>query len=262
MRLRTFDANDFVSGRIARTTITCNDVINVPKVYGMKVFNDVTRELHEYNAANNNKLLVPWHKGSHIIANDKHRAGAWKKECPTIESLISDMCNAFNVTAVATRVNLYSLDGRHHIPDVKPFHHDRSAFTPGLSQNLTIALSLGATREVGFRYVKHKPHPDGRWMFVTPKRYVVPPVIISNVCENGSLYAFARDVNCEFQHGILSANESLYKNDRDRVSIIVWGTRLDMDMSQSRVSKRLVPSPYELGVRFKNVIQAKRYLNT
>jgi hypothetical protein len=244
IRLRTFDAND------------------VPNVYGMKTFNDVTRELHDYNTANNNKLLVPWHKGSHLVANDKHRGGAWKKDCPTVEALINDMCNAFNVTAVSTRVNVYSLDGRHHVPDIKPFHHDRSASTPGLSQNLTISLSLGATREIGFKYVKYKAEPDRRWMFVTPKRYVVPPVVISNVCESGSIYAFARDVNCEWQHGVLASNDSIYLNNRDRVSIIVWGTRNDMDMTQSRISKRMIPSPFELGISFKNVVQAKLYLNT
>lgn len=249
IRLRTFDVNDYMTGVIARTTLTANDVINVPKVYDMSVFNDVVNELFTYNKSHNNKLLVPWHKGNHLVANDRHMGGAWKKSCPTVEALISDMCNAFNVTAAATRVNVYSADGRFHTPDIKPFHHDRSAFTPGLSQNITISLSLGATREVAFKYTKFKADPERPWMFVNSKRSTVPPVVLSNVCDNGSIYAFSRDVNCEFQHGLLPHNERLFKSDRDRVSIIVWGTRKDMDVSQSRVSHRAIPSPYELGVR-------------
>lgn len=248
LRLRTFTAEDYMSGAIATShTITCHDVVNVPKIYDMSVYKKVVKELNDYNEENNGKLIIPWHKGNHLIANDRHKHGAWKSECPTITSLISDMCNAFNVTANATRVNVYSNT------DNKPFHHDRSAFTPGLTQNFTIALSLGATREIGFKYAKYKKEPHKSW---TPFPRSLPSVIISNVCENGSIYAFARDVNCEFQHGVIgndTANET--EPGPDRVSIIVWGTKYDMDISNSRVSSRSLPTPFELGVRVKNVKQ-------
>ena len=247
LRIRTFTPHDYMSGSIAtRETLTCSDIINIPKIYDMGVYHKVVSELNTYNDNNNGKLIVPWHKGNHSIANDRHRHGAWKLECPTITSLINDMSNAFDVTPNATRVNIYNKY------DNKPFHHDRAAFAPGLSQNLTIALSLGATREIGFKYTKFKCEPHNKW---TPLPRSLPPVVISTVCEHGSIYAFARDVNCEFQHGVLGGGGG-GDDDRqtlDRISIIVWGTKRDMDFVDSRVSQRPIATPFELGVRVKNM---------
>lgn len=246
LRLRTFTAHDYMSGVIASPeTLTCHDIVNVPKIYGMDVYHQVVKELNDYNDDNNGKLIIPWHKGSHLIANDRHRNGTWKAECPTISTLVNDMCNAFNVTPNATRVNVYSNS------DNKPFHHDRSAFTPGLTQNFTMALSLGATREIGFKYAKFKREPHKKWANY-PKS--LPQFVISNVCDNGSVYAFARDVNCEFQHGVLGGG-GVESDGADRVSIIVWGTKYDLNITNSRVSQRSLPTPMELGVRVKNVKQ-------
>lgn len=250
LRIITFDTNDYTTGGVARAKLTSNDIVNIPNVYSKSTFVAVSKELNACNDKMGGKLIVPWHKGSHSIVSERCK---WRKQCPTVTALVSDMCNAFNVTPSATRVNIYGIsDGT---ADAKPFHHDRSAFTPGTTENITLSLSLGATREIAFKYAKYKCEPHERWTAFPRKS--LPPVIISNVCTSGSIYAFARDVNIEFQHGLLPDNGVA----EERISIVVWGTKPDLDISSSRVSRRLMPTPFELGVRVRRGAMAKKAMS-
>lgn len=247
LRLRTYSPDEYHGGVIANDTITCNDLVTVPGAYGWDTFKNLFKELKECNEKYNEKIFIPWHKNNHLIANDKFMGGRWKDECVLLKSLVDDMCKSFNVTPNATRVNIYCRGEDGFKSDIKPFHHDRASFTPGLTQNITLGLSLGATREIGFKYAKYKAEPSSKWVNV-PKN--IPPVITSVPCRNGSVYAFARDVNCEFQHGVIpEAPHVCGIGVKDRISIIVWGTKYDLNIDDSRVSHNQMPTPSELGVK-------------
>lgn len=247
IRLRCFDSSKFKDGTIAKTIFTTNDIVHIPLVYDLETYAMVLEELEAANENSNGKLLVPWHKANHLIANDKHRGGAWKNECPTFQTIVDDIATGFNITPNATRINLYRSGeyGRWGHSETKPWHHDRSAKVPGLSQNITIGVSLGASREVAFKHTKRKASPDDKWYNIKSG------AVVSTVCDSGSIYAFSRDVNCEFQHAVLPSHGQFGSdNDNDRLSIIVWGTSPTMDVKDSRVSTRDIPSARELGVRY------------
>lgn len=235
LRICSYSPQEYHDGVIRDNTTTANDIITVPSAYDDQTHKNLLKEIYTCNEKNKGKLLIPWHKNTHLIANDRLKGGRWKDECPIFNSLIDDMCNSFNVTPNATRINIYKGGDE---PDYKPFHHDRAAFTPGLSQNITIGLSFGATREIAFKHAKYKKSVESKWKFF-PKH--VPQTIISFPCRNGSIYSFSRDVNCEFQHGVLWGTCK-----EDRISIIVWGTKYDLDVSQSKISKSQIPSKREL----------------
>lgn len=251
IRIKTFDKKQYNDGAVVSSKITSNDLILVPNAYDSSTYFDLICELDSFDE----KLFVKWHKDSHYIANDRFNNGQWKNNAPTFNYIIDDVCKKFNVIPNATRVNVYrsgenGIDGT---SDTKPFHHDRSAFTPGLSQNITIAVSFGATREVAFKHVKKKVNPFGKWIHNKEK------TIISFECTNGSIYAFTRDVNCEFQHGVLPSIN--HDETEDRISIIIWGTKTDLDVSNSRVSHEMIPSAFELGKRKKKRNRNNRYIN-
>lgn len=248
LRLRVYTPGEFNGGVIASDNITCNDVVVVPGAFEGDTYRALASELYRCNEKYNDRVLVSWHKNHHLVANDKFMRGAWKDECPLFRSIVDGMCSAFNVIPNATRVNIYCRNGDGCAPDSKPFHFDRAAFTPGLTQNITIAASFGATREICFRFAKYKREPSAKWTNV-PKG--MAPLNISTLCRNGSVYAFTRDVNCEFQHGVIPESPHVCGGGEgmDRISIVVWGTRFNLDISDSRVSARHIPTPSELGVR-------------
>lgn len=247
IRLRCFDPVSFRNGILRNTLFTVHDIVQIPSVYDIETYTLVTNELENANDTGN--LIVPWHKANHLVANDRHRGGQWKEECPTIRKIIDEIATGFNITPNATRVNIYRSGESGHWgqSDSKPFHHDRSATTPGLAQNITVGVSLGSEREIAFKHTKRKRSTDDKW------HNIRSGTVISTVCSSGSIYAFARDVNCEFQHGVLPAHGQFgTSNDYDRISIIVWGTSYTMDVTDSRVSKRNIPSHNELGVARRN----------
>lgn len=249
LRIRCYDSKSFNNGDLSRIKMTVHDVIQIPSVYNIESYMSLVTELENANNDRNGKLLVPWHKSNHLVANDKHRGDNWKSCCPTLESIIDDIVIGFNITVNYTRVNIYRSgeSGRWGESESKPFHHDRSASTAGLSQNITIGVSLGCEREIAFKHAKRKRDPDDRW------HEIRSGTVVSSVCSPGSIYAFARDVNCEFQHGILPPHDQFgSNNDLDRVSIIIWGTSYNMDTNDSRVSKQDMPSSRELGINDRN----------
>ena len=252
LRLRTFTPEEFLNGDLRKSVITCDDIITIPSVYDDKTYRILAKELYECNSQNNDKLLIPWHKGHHLIANDKFANGKWKESCVLMNKIIDDMCTAFNVMPNATRVNIYCRGSDGLKSETKPFHYDRAAFTPGLTQNITIAASFGATREIGFRFTKYKSEPSQIWKNVA--KGIGTHINLSIPCRNGSIYAFTRDINCKFQHAVMPEASHVCGTDnveKDRISIIVWGTKMDLNIDDSTVSARHIPTPNELGVSHK-----------
>eukprot|EP01034_Spumella_vulgaris_P022266 gene22266-28380_t len=89
--------------------------------------------------------------------------------------------------------------------DWKPFHHDSAAYNPGRArnQNITVGVSFGATRELSFLNAKNGT------------RIYFPQT-------NGMMFAFGRDVNINWKHGINALPEEEH-NGKGRISIVLWG---------------------------------------
>jgi hypothetical protein len=180
------------------TLITSRDVLLVPNVFSDFVPGELYKRL-ESEIMNcgvpQDKLLKPWHGDSHLIADDHTN---WKKNAPTFGLVIDRIRKFFDMDIKATRFNWYV-----DTSQWKPFHHDASAVKAdkAKTQNFTVAVSFGATRDAAFEEVKSKtvismPQPDG-WM-----------------------YAFAKDTNVLWKHGILQEKET---RNEGRISVICWG---------------------------------------
>lgn len=146
------------------------------------------------------KLLKLWHgndkiEGTHLIADDKTR---WKNECPTFQLIINRIRDFFNMDIQATRCNWYK-----DTSQWKPFHFDAAAVKPDKAdvQNFTVAVSFGVTREAAFEHGKTK-------------------TVISMPQPDGTIYAFSKDTNIIWRHGILQ--DKIIKTE-GRISIIAWG---------------------------------------
>ena len=144
-------------------------------------------------------LWVTWHGDTHVIADDKKMGGKWKALSPSFSKVVDRMAAYFDMDVKATRLNWY----RPGQTDWKPYHHDRAAFTPNCPQNITVAASFGASRDIGFQHAKTH-------------------TVMSLPQPNGCCYAFGRDVNCEWKHGVLPLREN-EKRQLGRISIIAWG---------------------------------------
>lgn len=150
-----------------------------------------------YNEVNNNEtfLFKLWHGDTHYIVDDKLK---WKENSSEFNRILEHIKNYFNVDIKATRFNYYK-----DTSQWKPFHHDAAALKPDKAkeQNITIAVSFGATRDVAFEHAKTRTK-------------------LSMPIGDCQAYVFNKDVNIDWRHGILQD-----KNVRDegRISIIVWG---------------------------------------
>ena len=143
------------------------------------------------------QLWKSWHGDTHFIADDKLD---WKKKCPTFDYVLKRIESFFDMQIKATRLNHYN-DSK----EWKPFHHDAAAVKKdkARTQNLTVAVSFGLEREVAFQHAKHG-------------------TIISSSVGDGCLYAFSRDVNVIWKHGVRQMKEEDYV-EKGRFSIIAWG---------------------------------------
>jgi len=143
-------------------------------------------------------VYKPWHGDNHLIADDSLK---WKDKSPTFNHIISTLCRYFNMTASATRLNYYK-NGE----DWKPYHHDAAALKPekAKTQNITVGLSLGLTREISFQ------HSEKRTTINFP-------------LEDGVIYAFGNKINSDFRHGIPQLREKDFEESCKRISIIIWG---------------------------------------
>lgn len=165
-------------------TIKPNDVVVIPSVFTMDTTTMVKNEIDNANMLSNDKLIVPWHKDSHLIANEKYNNGQWKRQCPTYLSIVDVIALSFNLVDTSSRIEIFKGGN-------KPFHNHFPI------SNVTAVVSFGATREIAFK----RKSKDG--------------CIVSTICDNGSVYAFAHDVKHDWQHGVLPCD--------DGMAIVVWG---------------------------------------
>ncbi|KAJ0397692.1 hypothetical protein P43SY_002398 [Pythium insidiosum] len=185
------------------TSLTSRDVLLAPNI-----FNDFqkgqlyTRLMHEIDHCGvpEERLLKMWHgndkiDGTHLIADDKTR---WKTNCPTFQLVVDRLKAFFRLNVQATRFNWYR-----DTSQWKPFHFDAAAVKPGIAekQNFTVAVSFGATRDAAFE------HADTRTVVSLPQ-------------PDGCVYAFARDTNIIWRHGIL---QDIPVRQEGRISVIAWG---------------------------------------
>lgn len=159
------------------------------------------------------ELLKPWHgndriKGTHLICDDSKR---WKRDATAFNMVIQRLCDYFGVDAQATRCNWYDSADQH-----KPLHHDAAALDPkkAAKQNITIALSLGQTREILLQKTKTsslKETKDHKGVF------------LSFPANDSSVYTFTNEVNNTFKHGVHVGLKEETIAEESRISIIIWG---------------------------------------
>jgi hypothetical protein len=181
------------------TQLTDKDVIIVPNLFNDFSENELYHKLSsELNCENTEKdsLFKLWHGDSHFIADDHLQ---WKKDCPTFMMVITRIKEFFNMDIKSTRFNYYQ-----NTSQWKPFHFDAAAVKPdkAKTQNCTVAVSFGATRDAAFE----RDTPD--------------KTVISIPQPDGCIYAFCKDTNMTWRHGILQEKET---RNVGRISIIAWG---------------------------------------
>ena len=147
-----------------------------------------------------------WHGDTHFIVDDKR---SWKHKVPTYYMIIDRLAEYFDMDVQATRLNIYS-----DTAQWKPFHHDAAAIDAEKAkvQNFTVAVSFGACRDAAFEHARTR-------------------TVISMPQGDGSIYAFAKQANIDWKHGILK--EDTVRND-GRVSIILWGKVQDTQEMQGQ----------------------------
>ncbi len=159
--------------------------------------------MSEVRAAGSPEMWVPWHEQSHHIANDRERNGKWKDDSPVFKAVVEKIAKYFDMNVKATRFNDYMTSC-----EWKPFHHDAAAVKKDKAetQNCTIAVSFGVTRDIAFEHAS------------TKTTVFLPQT-------NGSAYGFGHDVNLDWRHGVPQVPEQLRneKDNEERVSIIAWG---------------------------------------
>ncbi|KAG6966432.1 hypothetical protein JG687_00004846 [Phytophthora cactorum] len=99
---------------------------------------------------------------------------------------------------VATRFNWYK-----DTSQWKPFHFDAAAVKPHIAaiQNFTVGISFGATRDAAFEHAETK-------------------TVVSVPQPDGCVYAFSKDTNVIWRHGIL---RDVPVREEGRISVIAWG---------------------------------------
>jgi hypothetical protein len=175
--------------------LTERDVVIIPSFFeDNAIYSKLLDEVK--NSTQNENLFKLWHGDSHTIADDK--LGNWKNNCKLFNNIVDELSRYFNMSVKATRFNLYKDNS-----DWKPYHRDAAAIDErkARTQNITVAVTFGATRSASFKHLNSKMRID------------VP-------LENGSVYVFNKQVNIDWMHGITQEKE---KCDDGRISIILWG---------------------------------------
>ena len=185
------------------TPLTTRDVLLAPNVFNDfkqgELYSKLISEIQTCGIPED-KLLKLWHgndkiEGTHFIADDKTR---WKDNCPTFNLVLDRIRNFFNMDLQATRFNWYT-----DTSQWKPFHHDAAAVNPEKAavQNFTVAVSFGATRDAAFEHAQTK-------------------TVVSSPQPDGWIYAFSKDTNVIWRHGIL---QDIPIRNEGRISVIAWG---------------------------------------
>ena len=131
----------------------------------------------EIQAIGRDNLLVEWHGDTHLIANDKI-GGSGRTKCQHL-SILWIVCNNILIWTSNTRFNWYR-DSK----DWKPYHR-RTLLKAHLHKHKIALLRLVWDKK-GVR-------------FSTCYDWTV----VSCPQPNGCAYAFGRDVNLEWRHGVL-----------------------------------------------------------
>lgn len=192
-----------ISKEHLNVALTTRDVLLAPGVFGDykpgDIYNNLVYEI-ENCGVDEEKLLKMWHgndkiEGTHLIVNDRTD---WKRHSPTFNMVIDRIKTFFNMDIQATRFNWYK-----DTSQWKPFHFDAAAVKPEKAklQNFTVAVSFGATRDAAFE------HADTRTVVSLPQ-------------PDGWIYAFAKDTNIIWRHGIL---QDIPVKNIGRISVIAWG---------------------------------------
>lgn len=152
------------------------------------------------------KDFSDWHGARHLgmhFQGDDVSALRLASAPPALREMVLKLEKAFGIEASATRLNLYRSSA-----DYKPFHFDRGRDENGVPQ-VTVGLSLGATRELSFTHWK-----TGLTMSY-PQR-------------NGDVFAFTPELNNVFMHGVPRIGDARQQDQQDgpRVSLILWGSHL------------------------------------
>jgi len=173
-------------------TYQSRDVVIVPDLF-FDMPNAYETILHEMKQRDD--VWKMWHGDSHWIADDHMK---WKADCPTFKLIIERIAAYFRMDIKATRLNWYRDSS-----EWKPYHHDAAAIDEkkAKTQNLTIGVSFGLTRDASFEHAKTK----------TTVNIPLP---------NGMTYGFGSHVNIEWRHGIPQMKEL---QEEGRISIIAWG---------------------------------------
>ena len=169
------------------------DVIVIPDLFPEPDIYD--RLLYEMEK--NEVSMKLWHGDTHYIADDKNN---WKEKCPTFQMVIERIRDYFGMTIQATRFNWYQSTA-----EWKPFHHDAAAVKPdkAQTQNFTVGVSFGYPRDIAFEENISKK-------------------VISIPLLNGTTYAFTRDINVKWKHGVPQLPPHQH-SENGRISIIAWG---------------------------------------
>lgn len=159
------------------------------------VYGQLLDEMKQCNLDKQEDVWKLWHGDSHWIADDHMK---WKSQCPTFTTIIDRIKQYFRMDVKATRLNWYR-----NSEEWKPYHHDAAAIDEkkAKTQNLTIGVSFGMTRDASFEHA-------------TTKTTVNIPL------HNGMTYGFGSQVNIEWRHGIPQVKELV---EEGRISIIAWG---------------------------------------
>merc|ERR1712070_976958 len=177
-----------------------DDCIVVPEFFCAEddwtIYYELVKEMRESQAHGDRQAeWISWHEGAHLLS--KNPTGS-----KTYQRVQAKMAEYFHIAGQnqGTRFNWYR-DGS----DWKPFHHDSAAFNAqrARTQNTTIGVSFGASRDLAFRHAK-----TGE--------------LIDFPQKNGMLFYFGRDANIVWQHGINALPESK-QDGKGRISIILWG---------------------------------------
>lgn len=193
--------------RIADTTMeTYNKEINTRdviiaqnlfcQVNDLTIYNKLLEEIKQ-SGKEEKGLWKEWHGDTHLIADDHIN---WKNDCPTFNMIIDKLAKFFKMDVKATRLNYFKDSSQW-----KPYHRDAAAVDErkAKTQNFTVGVSFGATRDASFEH------------FTTKTTVDIP-------LENGTIYCFAKTVNEEWMHGIPQLPPEKQSND-GRISIIAWG---------------------------------------
>lgn len=199
-------------------TLKHDDVVIVPELFGPEdnwdIYYKLVKEITELQESQvKNADFISWHEGAHLICKNPEKS-------QTFQDIISKLCDYFNIdsSSAGTRFNWYKDSS-----DWKPFHHDSAAFNPkrAKSQNITVGVSFGATRELAFiRASDSAVQQQHHLAQQDPVRLYFPQT-------NNGVFTFGRDVNILWKHGV-NALKPEEQDGKGRISIILWGLARDV----------------------------------